>query len=75
MLAAFAPTVFAQLTKYADMARLGLPESVDINLAGATVHVRKAGKLFLGRAHAQPGAPSPSRTSTAFPQALQPHAS
>ena len=49
VLAAFAPTVFAQLTKYSDMARLGSPESVDIHLSGGiTVHVRKAGTLYLG---------------------------
>ena len=49
VLAAFAPTVFAQLTKYSDMALLGLPESIDIHLGGgATVHVRKAGRLYLG---------------------------
>jgi len=48
VLAAFAPTVFSQLAKYSDMARLGQPESVDINLGTTVVHVRKAGKLFLG---------------------------
>ena len=49
ILAAFAPTAFAQLTRYADMAHLDLPESVDIHLVnGVTVHVRKTGKLYLG---------------------------
>jgi predicted regulator of Ras-like GTPase activity (Roadblock/LC7/MglB family) len=49
VLAAFAPTVFAQLTKYVDMARLGAPGSIDIGLGdGAIVHVRKIGKLYLG---------------------------
>jgi predicted regulator of Ras-like GTPase activity (Roadblock/LC7/MglB family) len=49
VLAAFAPTVFAQLTKYADMARLGSPESTEIHLSGKiNIHIRKVGKLFLG---------------------------
>lgn len=49
VLAAFAPTVFAQLTKYSGMAKLGLPETLDLQLDGGTkVHVRKTGKLYLG---------------------------
>ncbi len=72
VLAAFAPTVFAQLTKYADMARLGLPESVDINLAGATIHVRKAGKLFVG-VLMPAGHPLPLADITRISQALQPN--
>jgi predicted regulator of Ras-like GTPase activity (Roadblock/LC7/MglB family) len=48
ILAAFAPTVFTQLAKYADLAHLGAPESVDLHLTGANIHVRKIGKIFLG---------------------------
>jgi predicted regulator of Ras-like GTPase activity (Roadblock/LC7/MglB family) len=75
VLAAFAPTVFAQLTKYADMARIGLPESIDIHLGdGATVHVRKAGKLFLG-VLALRDRPLPIQELIRISAALQPRAS
>jgi predicted regulator of Ras-like GTPase activity (Roadblock/LC7/MglB family) len=74
VLAAFAPTVFAQLTKYADMARLGLPGSIDIHLAAATVHVRKAGKLYLG-VLMPPGHPLPAQELARISTALQPHTS
>jgi len=74
VLAAFAPTVFAQLTKYSDMARLGLPESIDIHLTGTTVHVRKADKLFLGILI--PGSRLlPFQEITRISAALQPHSS
>jgi predicted regulator of Ras-like GTPase activity (Roadblock/LC7/MglB family) len=72
VLAAFAPTVFAQLTKYADMARLGLPESVDINLGGDLVHVRKAGNLYLGVLMSG-GHPPPLAELARISKALQPH--
>jgi len=75
VLAAFAPTVFAQLTKYADMAQLGAPESIDINLAdGSTVHVRKAGNLYLGVLVPR-DRPLPLRDLTRLSIALQPHTS
>jgi predicted regulator of Ras-like GTPase activity (Roadblock/LC7/MglB family) len=48
ILAAFAPTVFAQLAKYCDMAKLGLPVSIDLHLGTTNIHVRKSGKIFLG---------------------------
>jgi len=48
VLAAFAPTVFAQLAKYCDMAKLGLPLSIDLHLGATNIHVRKTGKIFLG---------------------------
>ncbi len=48
VLAAFAPTAFSQLAKYADMARLGIPDAVELHLSGTTLHIRKAGKLYLG---------------------------
>jgi predicted regulator of Ras-like GTPase activity (Roadblock/LC7/MglB family) len=75
VLAAFAPTVFAQLTKYADMAQLGSPESIDVNLDdGGTVHVRKAGKLYLGVLVPR-DRPLPLRDLTRLSIALQPHTS
>jgi predicted regulator of Ras-like GTPase activity (Roadblock/LC7/MglB family) len=72
VLAAFAPTVFSQLTKYADMARLGLPDSIDIHLSGVSVHVRRAGKLFLG-ALTLGGSPLPLQELARISAALQPH--
>jgi predicted regulator of Ras-like GTPase activity (Roadblock/LC7/MglB family) len=48
ILAAFAPTVFSQLTKYTDMAKLGRPEAIELHLGLTTIHVRKSGKLYLG---------------------------
>jgi predicted regulator of Ras-like GTPase activity (Roadblock/LC7/MglB family) len=48
VLAAFAPTVFTQISKYSGMARLGVPEAVELHLSGAVIHVRKTGKLYLG---------------------------
>jgi predicted regulator of Ras-like GTPase activity (Roadblock/LC7/MglB family) len=48
ILAAFAPTVFAQLAKYCDMARLGVPLSFDLHLGATNIHVRKTGKIYLG---------------------------
>jgi predicted regulator of Ras-like GTPase activity (Roadblock/LC7/MglB family) len=49
VLAAFAPTVFSQLTKYSGMAQLGQPEALDIRLAdGVSVYVQKAGRLYAG---------------------------
>ena len=74
VLAAFAPTVFAQLAKYSDMARLGLPEAIDIHLASSTVHVHKAGKLFLGLLMPR-GHPLPAQELTRISNALQPHTS
>jgi predicted regulator of Ras-like GTPase activity (Roadblock/LC7/MglB family) len=75
VLAAFAPTVFAQLTKYADMAGFGLPESIDIHLGdGATVHVRKAGKLYLG-VLVPLNKPLPIDELARLSRTLQPHAS
>ena len=74
VLAAFAPTVFAQLTKYSDMARLGLPESIDIHLGGGiTVHVRKAGTLYLGVLLPR-DRPLPIQELTRLSRALQPNA-
>jgi predicted regulator of Ras-like GTPase activity (Roadblock/LC7/MglB family) len=73
VLAAFAPTVFAQLTKYADMARLGVPEAIDVTLAGgSTVHVRKAGKLYLGVLMPR-GYALPIAELVRISKALQPH--
>lgn len=48
LLAAFAPTVFSQMSKYSGMARLGPPEAIDLHLGTATIHVRKTGKVYLG---------------------------
>jgi predicted regulator of Ras-like GTPase activity (Roadblock/LC7/MglB family) len=48
VLAAFAPTVFSQLTKFSDMAKLGRPEAIELHLDNTTIHVRKIGKLYLG---------------------------
>ena len=75
ILAAFAPTVFAQLTKYSDMAHLGLPESIDIRLGdGTTVHVRKTGRLFLG-VLMPPGHPLPAQELTRIADSIQPRTS
>ena len=72
VLSAFAPTVFAQVTKYADMARLGQPESIDIRLGdGSAVHVRRTGKLYLGVLMAR-GRPLPVLELTRISNALQP---
>jgi predicted regulator of Ras-like GTPase activity (Roadblock/LC7/MglB family) len=73
VLAAFAPTVFSQLAKYSDMARLGQPQSIDIHLTGASIHVRKAGKHYLGVLTA-PGNPLPFEELERISTALQPHA-
>jgi len=74
VLAAFAPTVFSQLAKYAGMAHLGSPEAIDLHLAAASIHIRKAGKLYLGVV-TPPGAPVPVAAITQFSANLQPHAS
>lgn len=74
VLAAFAPTVFSQLAKYADMARLGMPEAVDVHLASTTMHVRKAGKIYMGVLTPH-GHPLPGPALEQISAALQPHAS
>jgi len=48
ILAAFAPTVFSQLSKFTEMAKLGRPEAVELHLGLTTIHLRKTGKLYLG---------------------------
>lgn len=48
VLAAFAPAVFSQLTRYAEMAQLGSPESITVLVAAGCLQVHKAGKLYLG---------------------------
>jgi len=74
VLAAFAPTVFAQLTKYADMAKLGLPEAIDIHLGGGTsVHICKTGKLYLGVLTPR-DTPLPRSELARFSASLQPRA-
>jgi predicted regulator of Ras-like GTPase activity (Roadblock/LC7/MglB family) len=72
ILAAFAPTVFAQLSKYADMAKLGRPEAIEMHLGLTTIHVRKAGKLYLGILM-PPGHSFPLAAVTPISTALQPH--
>ena len=74
ILAAFAPTIFSQLTKYTDLAQLGIPESIDVHLSTATVHVRKAGKLYMGVLIPH-GRPIPLDALARISTALQPHAS
>jgi predicted regulator of Ras-like GTPase activity (Roadblock/LC7/MglB family) len=74
ILAAFAPTVFSQMGKYAEMARLGAPAAIELHLTGANVHVRKAGKLFLG-VLMPPGCPLPLSEIDRISATLQPHAS
>jgi predicted regulator of Ras-like GTPase activity (Roadblock/LC7/MglB family) len=74
ILAAFAPTVFSQMSKYAEMARLGVPAAIELHLTGANVHVRKAGKLFLG-VLMPPGCPLPLSEIDSISATLQPHAS
>jgi len=73
ILAAFAPTVFSQLTKYTEMARLGLPESVDLHLGIASLHVQKAGKIFVGVLTPR-GHPLRLAELDHISAALQPHA-
>ncbi len=74
ILAAFAPTVFSQLSKYSDMARLGSPEAIDLQLTGVSLHVRKAGQLYLG-ALMRSGQPAPIAEFARISAALQPHTS
>jgi predicted regulator of Ras-like GTPase activity (Roadblock/LC7/MglB family) len=74
VLAAFAPTVFTQVGKYSGMARLGAPEAVDLHLGSATIHIRKAGKLFLGVLMPH-GRPLPLFEIEQISTTLQPHAS
>jgi predicted regulator of Ras-like GTPase activity (Roadblock/LC7/MglB family) len=74
VLAAFAPTVFTQMGKYSGMARLGVPEAVELHLSGATIHVRKAGRLFLGVLMPH-GSLVPVSELDQISTALQPHAS
>jgi len=74
ILAAFAPTVFAQLAKYADMAHLGLTEAIEIHLShGLTVHVRRTGRLYLG-VLMPPGRPLPTQELIHICDSLQPRA-
>jgi predicted regulator of Ras-like GTPase activity (Roadblock/LC7/MglB family) len=74
ILAAFAPTVFAQLSKYCDMAHLGQPISIDLHLGLTNIHVRKAGKVFLGVLSTD-GRPLPLPELNLIAATLQPHAS
>jgi predicted regulator of Ras-like GTPase activity (Roadblock/LC7/MglB family) len=74
ILAAFAPTAFSQLSKYSGLAQLGVPHSIDIHLAGASVHVRKVGKLYLG-VLTPPAAPVPLAALDRISATLQPEAS
>ncbi len=74
VLAALAPTVFTQMSKYAGMARLGPPEAVELHLGAATIHIRKAGKLYLGVLMPH-GRPVPLSDLEHISTALQPHAS
>jgi predicted regulator of Ras-like GTPase activity (Roadblock/LC7/MglB family) len=74
VLAAFAPTVFSQVAKYSDMARLGPPKAIELHLGCATIHVRKAGKLFLG-VLMPPGRSVPLSDIERISAALQPHVS
>jgi len=74
VLAAFAPTVFSQLGKYSEMAKLGSPEAIDLHLGIATMHVRKTGKVFLGVLLPN-GHPVPLQELDRIAPALQPHIS
>jgi predicted regulator of Ras-like GTPase activity (Roadblock/LC7/MglB family) len=74
IMAAFAPTVFAQLAKYCDMAKLGLPMSIDLHLGLTNIHVRKAGKIFLGVLSSD-GRPLPLPELNLIAATLQPNAS
>jgi predicted regulator of Ras-like GTPase activity (Roadblock/LC7/MglB family) len=73
VLSAFAPTVFSQLAKYSEMARLGQPEAIDLHLGGSSIHVRKVGKLFLGVITPR-GRQLPVPELNLISSALQPHA-
>jgi predicted regulator of Ras-like GTPase activity (Roadblock/LC7/MglB family) len=72
ILAAFAPTVFSQLAKYTDMAKLGKPEAIELHLGLTTIHVRKAGKLYLGILM-PPGHSFPLAAVAPISSSLQPH--
>jgi predicted regulator of Ras-like GTPase activity (Roadblock/LC7/MglB family) len=74
ILAAFAPAAFSQLAKYSEMAELGLPEAVDLHLNAGTIHVRKAGKIFVGVLSPK-GHPLPLPELNLISAALQPYAS
>jgi predicted regulator of Ras-like GTPase activity (Roadblock/LC7/MglB family) len=74
ILAAFAPTVFAQLAKYCDMAQLGVPVAIDLHLGLTNIHVRKADKIFLGVLSTD-GRPLPLPEVNLIAATLQPHAS
>ena len=72
ILAAFAPTVFSQLSKYAAMARLGLPAAIELHLDAGVIYVRKSGKLYMGILM-PPGHPLPLAALEPISAALQPH--
>ena len=74
ILAAFAPTVFSQLSKYTEMAKLGRPEAVELHLGLTTIHVRKAGKLYVGILM-PPGHSVPLAALAPISASLQPHSS
>ena len=74
ILAAFAPTVFSQLAKYSELAHLGLPDAIDLHLAAASIHVRKAGRNFLGVLTPR-GRTLPLPELNLIYATLQPHAS
>jgi predicted regulator of Ras-like GTPase activity (Roadblock/LC7/MglB family) len=73
ILAAFAPTAFSQLAKYAEMARLDHPESIEIHFSSASIHVRKTGKIFVGVLMPH-GHLLPHSALTLISATLQPHA-
>ncbi len=48
ILAAFPPALFAQVIRFSTMSHLPAPESIDLHLAGSSLHIRKTGNLYLG---------------------------
>lgn len=72
-LAAFAPATFSQVTNFAGMAHLAQPQNLDVRLGnGTTIHICRAGSLYIGVLLA-PGAAAPLPAISTLAKTLQPH--